>query len=395
MSMNENTDCYVQEFEVSYRYPVHFTKGIFDSGNSVLRDCMVEFESDVVRKVLVYVDDGVAKIMPDLNAVIAKYFEQYPADIKLVNEPEEVPGGERTKNGWNVVQNIISSMGKGHLCRHSFVLAIGGGSVLDMVGFAASLVHRGVRVIRIPTTVLSQGDGGVGVKTGMDEHGMKNFVGTFAPPVAVINDFNFLETLDDEYWFGGLSEAFKVALIKDKEFFDYLCDAAPALGRRDDEAIETVVKRGAVLHLEHISGSGDPFEFGTARPLDFGHWAAHKLEIISNYRLNHGIAVAIGIALDSYYAWRVGLLTESEFTRIVEAFQASGLPIWDRCLEEKAESGGLLVIEGLEEFREHLGGQLTVTLPDGIGQGVEVHEIDRAILEEGVSYLKGKAGVDA
>ncbi len=385
--MSDSEDIYMQEFDVSYRFPVYFTRGVFDPENTVLHDCMSSFSNGVVRKILVYVDDGVCKAIPGIGDSIRNYLESFSDSFELANEPEEVPGGERTKNGWNVVRNIMSSMGEGHLCRHSFILAIGGGSVLDMVGFAASLVHRGVRVIRIPTSVLAQGDGGVGVKTGMDEHGQKNFVGTFAPPVAVINDFDFLKTLDDEYWIGGLSEAFKVAIIKDPEFFDLLCDKAGELKARDDEVIEDVVRRAAILHLDHIRNSGDPFEFGTARPLDFGHWAAHKLEIMSNYRLNHGLAVAIGIALDSYYAFRKGFLTEAELDRILSAFQDAGLPIWDKVLNSKTESGELVVLKGLEDFREHLGGMLTVTLPDGIGKKIEIHEIDVGIVAEAIKYL--------
>ncbi|OVE76231.1 3-dehydroquinate synthase [bacterium E08(2017)] len=380
-------DVYKQEFEVKYEYPVYFTSGVFDPENMVLKECLDKFADDVPRKVLVYIDDGVAEAHPGLPEMVTAYLEQFAGVFEIAKEPEEVPGGERTKNGWNVVQNIMASMGAGHLCRQSIVIAIGGGSVLDMVGFAASLVHRGVRIIRIPTTVLAQGDGGVGVKTGMDEHGQKNFVGTFAPPAAVINDFEFLKTLDDKYWRGGLAEAFKVAITKDADFFDYLCEHADDLMNRDDEVIKEVVKRSAILHLEHIRNGGDPFEFGTARPLDFGHWAAHRLEIMSNYRIAHGQAVALGIAIDSFYAARKGMISEDDLERIVDAFLASGLPVWDKLMENRDGEKELSIVRGLEEFREHLGGKLTITLPDGIGSKVEVHEMDVGVIVEAVDYL--------
>lgn len=129
-----------------------------------------------------------------------------------------------------------------------------------MVGFVTALVHRGLRLVRMPTTVLAQNDAGVGVKNGMNEHGVKNFLGTFAPPFAVVNDAAFLETLPDEHWRGGISEAFKVAIIKDRAFFEFLVRSAPRLRAREANAMEALVKRCAVLHLEHIASSGDPFE---------------------------------------------------------------------------------------------------------------------------------------
>jgi 3-dehydroquinate synthase len=261
--------------------------------------------------------------------------------------------------------------------------------MLDMTGFAASLVHRGIRLIRVPTTVLSQNDGGVGVKNGMDEHGQKNYVGTFAPPFAVLTDFNFLRTLPDKYWIGGLAEAFKVALIKDPDLFEYLRSNAARLNKRDEQAIEQVVKRTAILHLDHIRSGGDPFEFGTARPLDFGHWAGHRIETLSHYEIGHGQAVGIGIALDSCYAARKGLLTEEERDAILEALKAVGLQIWNDLLEKKTSGNDELeILAGLDEFREHLGGRLTITLPDHIGRKTEVHEMNRVIIRECLSYLK-------
>jgi len=222
----------------------------------------------------------------------------------------------------------------------------------------------------------------------MDEHGMKNFVGTFAPPFGVIVDFDFLDTLEDRYWKGGIAEAFKVAMIKDAAFFEQLCEGAEALGQRDAALIETVVQQAALLHLKHIATSGDPFEFGTARPLDFGHWAAHKLEILSNYSLSHGEAVSIGVALDTCYASTAGLLPAADRDRTLVAMNAIGLPLWSTALESRTENGQLVVLKGLDEFREHLGGELTVTLPNGIGKGLEVHDMDHTMIADAIAFLK-------
>ena len=384
-------DLYRQRFEVSFSYPVHFTHGLLDPENPLLADTLRRGGNAERPRAVVYLDDGLVEAQPDVRSKVVSYLAMDTSLCELTQYPEVVPGGERAKNGWNIVQNIMSTLGNRHLCRHSFVICIGGGSVLDTVGFAASIVHRGIRLIRVPTTILSQGDGGVGVKNGMDEHGMKNFVGTFAPPFAVLNDYDFLKTLENKYWIGGLSEAFKVAIIKDKPFFDWLCRNAGRLRRRDGKLVEYAVYRMAELHLEHIRTNGDPFEFGTARPLDFGHWSAHRLEVQSNYALGHGQAVAVGIALDSCYACRAGFITKTERNRILSGMARLGLPIWSSILENTERGGRLEIFKGLEDFREHLGGELTVTLPDRIGRKIEVHEMDPRAITEAIQDLKQAA----
>ena len=223
-------DCYRQSFTVPFAYPVHFTRNVFHPASPLLASVFGPREHGRPHRLVVFVDDGVVRANPRLPARIAAYFARQ-AGFELVAPPEVIAGGEHAKDGWHGVQHVMTQLGNLHLCRHSYVVVIGGGCLLDMVGFAASLVHRGVRLIRLPTTVLAQNDAGVGIKNGMNEHGMKNFVGTFAPPYAVINDFDFLNTLDDAHWRGGISEAFKVAIIKDATFFGWLERQAVRLGR--------------------------------------------------------------------------------------------------------------------------------------------------------------------
>ena len=260
--------------------------------------------------------------------------------------------------------------------------------MLDSIGLAASLIHRGVRLVRIPTTVLAQDDAGVGVKNGIDDGKRKNFLGTFAPPVAVINDFTFLTTLPLPYWLGGIAEAFKVAIIKDAAFFNLLETSAPALSKRNEEMIEPIIQRCAEIHLEHISSNGDPFEFGSARPLDFGHWAAHKLETLSNYAINHGEAVAIGIALDTCYAHLKKMITLEERNRIITAMKACGMKLYSALLKQKTNEGELEILAGLEEFRIHLGGRLTITLPTTIGCSQEIHHMDTDSIKKALLELQ-------
>jgi 3-dehydroquinate synthase len=383
-----NNDVYKQDFSVSFEYPVHFTHNVFDPKNSVLSSLFEPRDNKLKHRVMIYIDSGVIDATPGIVDSIKRYFKKHSKLLELVDEPQAVTGGEKAKTGWEPVQGIMSAIGDHHLCRQSYIVAIGGGSVLDMIGFAASLVHRGLRFIRIPTTVLAQNDAGVGVKNGMDEHGSKNFVGSFAPPFAVINDFEFLKTLDDKYWSGGIAEAFKVAIIKDKDFFQFLLDSSNLLRSKDMHAMERLVRRCAELHLEHIRTSGDPFEFGSARPLDFGHWSAHRIEVMSQYTFGHGQAVSLGIALDSFYAMRKKLISKKDFNSIIDGLTTCGLPIYDELLERRNGDNKLEILVGLDQFQEHLGGLLTITLPDPIGNRREVHEIDPDIVSDGIDFLK-------
>ncbi|MGH2550975.1 MAG: 3-dehydroquinate synthase, partial [Thermomicrobiales bacterium] len=334
---------------------------------------------------------------PTLLDDIDRYFQSYRETHRLVREPLLVPGGEQVKNDHRYVSEIQSAINDGGIDRHEYVVVVGGGAVLDMAGFAAATAHRGIRLVRVPTTVLSQNDSGVGVKNGVNAFGKKNFLGSFSPPVAVINDFALLEKISDRDWRGGISEAVKVALLKDVAFFEFLEEHGDDLRDRDEASMRWLIYRCAELHLNHIATSGDPFEFGSSRPLDFGHWSAHKLEQISNYSWRHGEAVAIGISLDSTYSYLSGRLSESEWQRIIAVFQAVGLPIYAPELESSLadRSSSLCVLQGLNEFREHLGGELTIMLLNGIGQGIEVHEIDESLMIEAMALLRQLDSADS
>jgi 3-dehydroquinate synthase len=264
------------------------------------------------------------------------------------------------------------------------VAAIGGGAFLDMAGYASCIAHRGVKHIRIPSTVLSQNDSGVGVKNGVNFLGKKNFLGTFAPPVAVFNDSKFLKSLSDRDWRSGISEAIKVALIKDLPFFEWLEVNAQAMADRDMEVMSEQIFRSAALHTNHIS-SGDPFELGSARPLDFGHWAAHKLEYLTNFEIRHGEAVAIGIALDAVYSKILGLISQEDANRILILLKKLGFTLYHPALEENDK---LNLWEGLNEFREHLGGELTITILEKLGKGKEIHEVDFEAMKQAVDELE-------
>jgi 3-dehydroquinate synthase len=374
-----------QEVVVTFRYPVKFTHGLLDPLNPTLRDVV---EADDRARLLVVIDEGVADAHPTMTADVVVYCSAHADALELTAAPLVVPGGEAIKNQSGPVDEIRAAIDVHGVDRHSYVVAIGGGAVLDAVGYAAATAHRGVRLIRVPTTVLSQDDSAVGVKNGINAFGKKNFVGSFAPPHAVLNDFDLLTTLTDRDWRSGISEAVKVAVLKDPAFFTWIEHHAGELNERSLPAMAKLVHRSAELHLDHIATSGDPFELGSSRPLDFGHWAAHKLEQLSHHELRHGEAVSIGIALDSTYSYLTGSLPHADWLRIIGLFEAVELPIWHRDMATPGSGGRPAVLAGLEEFREHLGGRLTIMLLERIGSGFEVHELDEAVLLEASDLLR-------
>ena len=374
-----------QEVVVTFRYPVRFTRFLFDPANATLRDVV---RAEDRARLLAVVDEGVARAHPTLVDDVQIYSAAHADTLELPAPPLVVPGGEAIKNHSGRVDQIRAAIDVHGVDRHSYVLAIGGGAVLDAVGYAAATAHRGVRLIRVPTTVLSQDDSAVGVKNGINAFGKKNFVGVFAPPHAVLNDFELLRTLSGRDWRAGISEAVKVALLKDPAFFAWIERHADDLNDRSLAAMAQLVHRSAELHLHHIATSGDPFELGSSRPLDFGHWAAHKLEQLSQHELRHGEAVAIGIALDSTYSYLTGSLPHADWQRILDLFDAVALPVWHPDMATPGSGGRPAVLAGLEEFREHLGGRLTIMLLERIGSGFEVHEMDEAVLLEASDLLR-------
>lgn len=383
------TDRIDQHLSVSFDFPVIFTENLFSPENPALLEAMDRLGEKRIHRAIVFLDSSLETARQGAGGAscgrcaeeITAYFAAHSHRLTLACPPQIVPGGETIKNDFSLIEQIVHSMLDLRLDRHSFVIAIGGGAVLDAVGFAAALVHRGLRLVRVPTTVLAQCDGGVGVKNAINFGEGKNALGTFAPPFAVINDFAFLSTLPDREWRSGVAEAFKVGIIRDSEFFSFLEENASKFCARDLPAMKRLIVRCAELHLEHIRTSGDPFELGQARPLDFGHWSAHKLEMMSGFKISHGDAVAVGIALDSHYARAKSWLDEIDVWRICAGLSGSGFPLW---FDELARPE---LFDGLREFQEHLGGELCITFPKGIGDRHEVHEIDRATMEEAIRKL--------
>jgi 3-dehydroquinate synthase len=376
--------------QIRYDLRVFFTRHVFDPANPLLKDLLAGAEPHRQHKALVVLDESLHRGQPYLSKDIQVYFASHAPPLQLVCPPFVLEGGERVKNSYFHVSEIHSLIDRYHLDRHAYVIAVGGGALLDVVGLAAATAHRGLRHVRLPSTTLSQADSGVGVKNGINAFGKKNFIGTFAPPYAVIDDFELLASLSPRDKRAGYVEAVKVALIRDGAFFEEIEREASRLRQFEPEPMARLIYRSAELHLNHIATSGDPFEFGSARPLDFGHWAAHKLEQLSEYRLRHGEAVAIGIALDTVYSRRRGFLAADAAERVLRLLETLGFDLFANELLHTDSDGCRMVLRGLEEFREHLGGQLTLTLLRAIGHGFEVHEMTEPVVIESIEELQAR-----
>ncbi len=384
---------HAQRFSIAYDFPVVFTHDAFATDNPWLAEILRRRESGKPSRLTIFVDDGVLAALPHLQNAISDYAAAHAGTIALTGGVIPVAGGEGVKNDPAQQTALLEALRDRAVDRHSYAIAIGGGAVLDAVGYAAAIFHRGVRHIRLPTTVLSQADSGVGVKNAINAFGQKNLLGTFVPPVAVINDTAFVDPLPAREKRAGMAEAVKVALIRDASFFQWLEDESTALADLDVTALARLIEHAARLHMRQIGLAGDPFETGTARPLDFGHWAAHRLEILTGHALSHGEAVSVGVALDTRYSVLAGMLPETDGERAVALLERLGLPTWNDALRAPDEENGLAVLRGLRDFREHLGGELTITLLRAIGRGEEVHTMDPTLIRRSIDWLaKRQAG---
>lgn len=368
-------------FSVSWTHRLRFTRDVLATSNPVLATLLPK--NPEPTRVLTVLDDGLVAARPGLLNQVEGWLEHHSEHLTPAGPPLILPGGEDAKNGWSAYESTARAIAEGHICRRSIVLIFGGGALLDAVGFAAATSHRGVGVIRLPSTTLSQGDSGIGVKNAINAFGMKNFLGTFSPPRAVVNDTSLLDSLDDSHWRGGLSEAVKVAALKDPDLLKLIeRDAALLLGR-DLDAMERVLIASAHLHMDHIVHGGDPFEVQHARPLDLGHWSAHRMESLSNWTIPHGDAVALGLAIDLIYAVKIGRLKNTVCDRIIQCLHALGFLRYTPVLKDPDA-----LLEGIEEFREHLGGQLAIPLITDIGVPDEVHEIDLKTMRASIESVK-------
>ena len=381
-------------FAVPYRHRVWFCENVFESSRDILSSCFVDHENGAraddgsagkqdSSKVQIWVDSAVSESNAGFVDSLTKWIGA-ESGLELARPVEAIDGGEACKNDRSVVQNLLSWINEDQLDRRSYIVVVGGGAVLDVVGYADAVAHRGIRLIRFPSTTLAQADSGVGVKNAVNEFDKKNWKGTFAVPWAVVNDYSLLESLPESTFVSGFSEAVKVALLKSRSSFEFLCDNAERIRDREKQVASQAIQESAAHHLRHIADGGDPFEVMEARPLDFGHWSAHKIEAISGYSVSHGDAVSIGLAVDVLYSVAQLGLDRKSADRVIDCLRRLGLPVWNSILDSHRDQ----LLMGLEEFRQHLGGRLTVTMLADIGKPVNVHTIDHQAMGNAIEELR-------
>ncbi len=373
------------DFSVAFRHRLRFTRDMLGADSEILVQLLESSEGRIPR-VQFWLDEHVSNANPDLRQRLHTIARRNTDKFQVVGNPQIVPGGEAVKNDIHILERMLKVFHEADLDRRSYVVVIGGGAVLDAVGFAAAIAHRGLRLIRIPTTTLAQADSGIGVKNSVNLFGKKNWLGSFAVPWAVINDRSLLTTLSDRDFRCGFSEAVKVSLLKDPEFFERILNNAESIAARGD-ACWSVIQDSANWHLKHITAGGDPFEMLEARPLDFGHWSAHKLEAMSQFELRHGEAVGIGVAVDTVYSSLVHGLPSTQADRVLLSLERLQL-LKDHSTLRRTDE----LFQGLEEFRQHLGGRLTVTMLSEIGRPIDVHEVDRARMKEAIQAVVDRVG---
>ncbi len=389
MSKTESSDAIVRveaAFSVPFRHRLIYTQDVLGRDRDALAG-VLEPSGEAPGKVQFWVDGHVAEANPGLVRSLEEIGNSRPGQFALAGEVHVVPGGEVVKNRPDHLERILRAIHDADLDRRSYVVVVGGGAVLDAVGFAAAIAHRGIRLVRLPTTTLAQADSGVGVKNAVNFFGKKNWLGSFAVPWAVINDTGLLATLSDRDFVGGFSEAVKVALLKSPAVFDELCRSAGRIRRRDLSVAMPLIRASVEMHLAHITQGGDPFEALEARPLDFGHWSAHKLEPLTDFEVRHGEAVALGVAIDTVYSSIALGLPRSDAERTLRCLADLGFP-----LDQPALRDADALFAGLEEFRQHLGGRLTLTMLQAVGQPVDVHAIDRDRMRQAIEHVARYGG---
>lgn len=281
-----------------------------------------------------------------------------------------IPHGEASKNATSLI-SLLEFLATNRLTRSDVLIALGGGVVGDLTGFAAGVYLRGVKFIQIPTTLLAMVDSSVGGKTAIDLEAGKNLAGVFHQPSLVLCDPETLTTLSDEIFADGCAEVIKYGIINDKEFFNLL-----RLGIKSN--IEAVIERcvqnkASIVEL-------DEFDHGTRQLLNLGHTIGHAIELCSSLTISHGSAVAIGTVIATKIAIYLGLCPESDLDEIVDLLKSAKLPT--ECTYTASELASVASAD-----KKRAGDRINLVLPFGIGNcqlyRVSVDELE-ALISKGL-----------
>ena len=289
----------------------------------------------------------------------------------------EIPDGEQYKNlDW--ANSIYTALLINSFDRKSALVALGGGVIGDLTGFAAATFMRGVPFIQVPTTLLAMVDSSVGGKTGVNHPMGKNMIGAFYQPKKVLMDLEVLRTLPKEELLSGMAEVIKYGVIRDSSFFEYLDTNREKILSLDPDALGYIISRSCEIKAEVVSA--DEREGGLRAILNFGHTVGHAIETAENYTMRHGYAVAIGMVYASRLAHKTGLCDQSVPDRVETLIQSYGLPTDLSALSRKPSSAELMATMQIDKKAE--GGKVKFVLPKKIGEVVITKEWDEQQLQE-------------
>ena len=299
------------------------------------------------------------------------------ASATFLAMPVEIPDGEQHKTlDW--ANNIFTALLINSFDRRSPLVALGGGVIGDLAGFAAATFMRGVPFVQVPTTLLAMVDSSVGGKTGVNHPMGKNMIGAFHQPKLVLMDLDTLKTLPREEFLSGMAEVIKYGVIADRELFDYLEKNREKILSLELGPLAHIIKRSCEIKADVVSK--DEREGGLRAILNFGHTVGHAIETIENYTRRHGEAVAIGMVYASRLALRTGLCDATVPERVEKLIRAYGLPTDLSALSHRPSATALMDTMQVDKKAE--GGKVKFVLPKKIGEAVITKEWDESALKE-------------
>lgn len=351
------------------------------SGNTSTGSYCVYIGADLVSPALF------TKVLPSKNVLVV--CDETVAKLHLPNLLENLkdfsvnsvvlPSGEWNKD-WRAVSRILDVLTELQYDRHSVLLSLGGGVIGDLTGFAASIYMRGMYWVQVPTTLMAQVDAALGGKTGCNYSGVKNLIGTFYQPHAVITDIAFLATLPHREYISALAELVKYGIACDQNFFAWLEQHALKLKAKDPHVLQQAIMRSSEIKLDLVQR--DETDHGVRQNLNLGHTFAHAIEAATGFKLYlHGEAVAIGILLAAELAVKLGLVTNDVAIRITKVISQLALP---SKLDPACDIGTLINFMMMDKKKK--GATLTLILPCAVGEVRVVEGIDLENIEELVEH---------
>jgi 3-dehydroquinate synthase len=288
----------------------------------------------------------------------------------------EVPVGEKHKS-LDTAGRLYHQLTDFFAERTTPVLALGGGVIGDLTGFVAATYMRGVPLIQIPTTLLSQGDSSIGGKVAVNHGQLKNKIGAFYHPRLTISDITTLKTLSPRELSDGLSEIIKHGMILDKEFFSYIEQNLEKIKALDDEVMETIVSQSAKIKARIVEK--DEYDLGLRNILNYGHTIGHAVESVSGFRIWHGEAVAIGMLIEARISNKMGILKEDEMSRLKEVIARADLPIELPPLETDE------IIQAMKHDKKIIEGKIRFVLPKAVGEVFITDEVPTSLVKRALA----------